>query len=399
MRYLRVYEWFGKEHGRHSPGVCKAVVLDMFHDEPGWQIEWAVNELAKRRPGERVLLPFWLLSKEIRPSIPEIEGRKDLDWLPIFENGVDVGPSIKWLWPLAERLRERGIALDLVIADVEDAVTTWAIMGPWDADEWERRFRRIYDSPAAYARFPEELKRLKPSDYNPWTEPGRRAMNEFNRYAASLTVEAIRKVFIDSKLFHDARGRQPFRISNWWDNRPSFPLVDPNGWPIAPLAVDSVSAPPAYLIETGALYRGREHERLWCAFVHAINNVRSCLGTKGGSVIPWISSPRYYRRHPNGDENSADEGYDGENVWLWRELIAHLVRAGCREFHFWNADTDTGEAHRLLVETMRMHDKPFLRRPLPELPLDVDEVTTRGHTTRYSDFLAVRSRNTKSEGD
>jgi hypothetical protein len=68
-------------------------------------------------------------------------------------------------------------------------------------------------------------------------------------------------------------------------------------------------------------------------------------------------------------------------------MIAHLVRTGIREFILWNADPEQDLARRLVADTMLANDRPYTRRPLEEIPLDVDEVTTRGYTTTYSDFL------------
>ena len=391
MKYLSVYEW-AVPHQVRTPGITPFVVVNIFHDTPEEQGEEAAAELARRRRGERALMPFWLLTKEIRHKIPEIPGRADIDPLTVLEDGIDPRPSIEFLTPLSRKLRERGVTLDLIAADVEDGVGLHQIMPAWDDNgAWERVMDRIYSSPKAYARMPDKVKRLRPRDFNPWNEEGRRAINSFNEYAQSLVVKAIREVFIESRLFHDERGRQPFRISNWLCNRPCFPIKDLNGWPVPPLAVDSVSSPALYLNGVGHLYRGRAHEGLWAGFLHCINIARSCLGTRSGSVIPWISSPRYYVRN---DERTGAvrEGYDSANEWLWRELIAHLVRGGCREFLFWNADSDRVLAHKQLAETMRFNDRPYSRRMLPEVELDVDEVTTRGYTTRYSDYLAAKER-------
>ncbi len=381
MRYLRVYEWASAGASPQYAGIIPFVVVNLYDDNNEEQAAQAVEKLARYRQGERVLLPFWLLSKQIRERIPDLPNRPDLDWLTIFENGIDVLPSINWLRPLGERLRQRGIWLDLIAADVEDGVTTWGILGPWDPKEWERRMSRIYNSPAAFARLPDDLKRLHPSDYTMWTDPGRDAMVRFNRYAHSLLIEAFRKIFIDSHIFDAPDGRRRFRLCNWWDILPTFPVQDVNGWPVPPLATDTVSSPSLYLNDTGWMYHGREHEVIWNSFIHNLNIARSCAAARGTSVIPWISSPRFYVRPDVG------EGYDLRNVWLWREMIAHLVRTGIREFILWNADPEQDLARRLVADTMLANDRPYTRRPLEEIPLDVDEVTTRGYTTTYSDFL------------
>jgi|GEM_PF-2297697 len=383
MRFLRAYEW-SKRHGASAPGIVPFVVVNLYHDdEAETQGRRAAAELAARPEGERALLPFWLLSKQIRRWIPELQGRGELDPLRIFENGIDVGPSIRWLTPLARGLRARGATLDLVASDVEDGVTVWQIADEWSAASWRRALARIYASERAVARMPEEVRRLKPADFDPWTPEGRRAAEIFNRYAQQILRDAIRRVFIESGLFLDERGRQPFRISNWECVRPTFRVEDGNGWEIAPVAVDTVSSPALYLSETGAACRATPHEPLWCRFVQALNTARSCLARGDGEVIPWVSSARFYMRPGQG------EGYDGRNIWLWREMIAHLVRGGVREFLFWNSDTDPVLAHRIMSETLRRHDAPYTRAVLPRLDPDVDEVTTRGYTTRYSDFLAA----------
>lgn len=382
MRYLRVYEW-ARLTGRQYPGVIPMVVVNLWYDDNREEIERAVEEFSRRRQGERVLMPFWLLSKYIREKMP---GRPDLDWLTIFENGIEVQPTIDWLRPLGERLRERGMWVDLIAADVEDGVTTWHILGAWDPDEWERRMSRIYDSPRAYARLPQDLKRLRPRDFNMWTTEGRDAMVRFNHYAQSLLVEAFRKIFIESRIFDDPRGRKRFRLCNWWDLRPTFPVQDMNTWPVPGLATDSVSSWSVYLTEAGWMYANRQHEVIWNVFIHNLNIARSCAAAPGGSLLPWISSPRFFARTQG---NLHVEGYDEKNVWLWREMIAHLVRTGVREFLFWNSDTDLERSRRLVAETMRANDRPFSRRRLDEIPFDVDHVTTRGYTTRYSDFLST----------
>ena len=386
MRYLRVYEWTDQKNGRRFAGVLPMVVVNLFHDENEAQFETAVQDLSSRRQGERVLMPFWLLTRELRQHIPELPDRPDLDWLTVFENGIETGPTIEWLRPLGERLRQRGLWLDLIAADVEDGVTTWDILPAWDPDAWEQALSRIYDSAAAFQRLPQDLKQLRPRDYNPWTDDGRQAIARFNYYARWLVVEAFQKIFVESRIFDDARGRRRFRMCNWCDVRPTFPVRDANGWPMTPLATDTVSAWSAYLSEPGGLFESSNHERIWTAFVHQMNLVRSCAAMRGGSLTPWISSPRYFVRKRK--DGSFEQGYDMRNVWLWRELVAHLVRAGVREFLMWNADPEPELARRLVAEGMRAHDKPYSRRALEELPLDVDEVTTRGYTTKYSDFLA-----------
>ncbi len=360
------------------------VVVNMYHDEEAEeQGRRAAAELAARREGERALLPFWLLSKQIRRRIPELRGRGELDPVRIFENGIDVGPSIRWLTPLARELRMRGVTLDLVASDVEDGVAVWQIADEWSGESWRRALARVYASERAVARMPEEVRRLKPADFDPWTPEGRRATEVFNRYAQTILRDAIRRVFIDSGLFLDGQGRQPFRISNWECVRPTFRVEHGNGWEMAAAAVDTVSSPSAYLSERGAVCKGTPHEPAWCRFLHVLNTVRSCLARDDGEVIPWVSSARFYWR------DGAPDGYDGRNIWLWRELMAHLIRGGVREFLFWNSDTDPALAHRIMAQTLRMHDAPYTRAKLPRLELDVDEVTTRGYTTRYSDYLAA----------
>lgn len=392
MRYLRVFEWSGPLRSR-EPGMVPVVFVNIFGDDAVAQGERAAAELAGRRPGERALVPLWLLSKQIRRRIPDLPERGELDPLTIFENGIDVRPSIEWLTPLSRALQKRGITLDLIASDVEDGVGTHHMMPAWDREggAWLREMERIYRSTRAYEKMPDAVKKLRPRDYNPWTPAGKRAIDTFNAYAGSLVTSAIREVFIGSKLFNDRRGRQPFRISNWEDIRPTFPLVDINGWRMPPNAVDTVSSPAAYLNSSGHHFQDRVHDASWCGFVHCLNLVRSCAATPRGSVIPWISSPRYYARRPQRSGEAA-EGYDEGNVWLWKELIAHLVRSGCRDFLLWNCDPEPEESHRMVAETMRANDRPYSQRALPELAFDADEVTTRGYTTRYSDYLASRDR-------
>lgn len=385
MRYLRVYEWTSQKNHRRYAGISPMVVVHLLYDDSENQAQMAVEELAKRRQGERVLMPFWLLTRQLRKHIPELPEREDLDYLTIFEHGVEVASTIEWFRPLGERLRERGMWLDLIAADVEDGVTTWDILGAWDPEVWEERLGRIYDSPLAFARLPQDLKRLRPTDYSPWTDTGRDAVNRFNHYARSLVVDAITEIFVRSRVLDDARGRKRFKVSNWNDLRPTFPLADHNGWPAPGLATDSVSSWAAYLGSAGGMYKNREHEMLWNAFVHNVNYARSCVAARGGSVIPWISSPRWFtREQPDG---TVEQGYDMGQVWMWRELMAHLVRTGVREFLLWNADPDPGLARKMVAETMRANDKPYSRRRLEEVPFDVDRVTTRGYTTTYTDFL------------
>lgn len=345
-------------------------------DHPEWipdlaqQQAWLhCNEVAALPVGKRVVFLKWILRYEGYSSF-------GADPLYLFENGgLKLSRTIMMLRPFGRELRRRGLTLDGIWTDHEGAETGWSLT--------QAQLTALYSSARARANMPPGVKALSPEMFVFGHPNFQTAMTTFNNWARLLAYRSLRRVMVDSGIFKlpsvpGGPAAQPPTM-NFNVMAPTWRTYDYNGWPNFSFLMDYTrSSSPCLYLGTGGRYAWpRVHEMLWNALVDSINMARSCMARPGAVMWPTIAWPSW------------------ANAWVFEQMIAHLVRTGvnwtagnCGYIYWRDVGVNTAVEDPLMVDIFNRHDQPFpVQRDLPEIPLDVDSITTAGYTTTYQDFL------------
>lgn len=374
LQHLRV---FSEYNSPAAPTITPLIRIDMWHPKHAGfygsvrmmkrRVAQQVEQLQAAQEGERAIMLWWLLAYELYAD-------RGADPLSAYMAGrVDTRKATAMLKPLSDELQRRRITIDLIYVDNE---------GGFGYHELgQNRIRRILRSRRARSKMPAGVAAINPDDLTS-TAPGfLPAVGAWDDYARKLKYDALKKVVSEEGLF-DVRPsasspvQQPSAV-NFWSVNPTWTIYDYNGWPQPNTSLDGWSSGPScYVGSAGNLYLRRVHHPVWNDMINILNQVRSCLGKPGSVVHPVLSHP--WMTHP----------------WIQEEMIAHMVRMGINwsanrcAFLYWNANQPTLN-DPLLAEIMARHDEAYpAARNLPEIPLDIDTVTTLDYTTTYEDFLA-----------
>lgn len=328
------------------------------------------QELAERAPGQRVMQLRWLFVYEADVR------RYGADPVAILENGfVPIGRTIRMLRPMCNMLKRQNLIPDAVWIDTESGFDCWTL----SADQ----FNRVYASSRARANMPASIRNLTPADYS-WTRQGyQQNIIAFNRWTAGIMTQAIRRALIDSGLFVFNTPNGPYvpPICRYTGVAPTWPVYDPNGWPLMQTSIDGrTSNTFFYNFGGNRATVNRTHDYRWNLLVDICNWGRSFMHRANGIFWPLVSQPVYYHNSP----------------WYFEQIIAHLSRLGVTTNNgngwiFWNEHDDSvamaGQG-QIVYETLARHDQPFpVQRDLPQLELDCDQIETAGYVTTYEDFL------------
>jgi hypothetical protein len=331
------------------------------------RIPGLIAKLEAAPEGERAVMLWWLLTRETYTA-------RGADPLAVYEAGrVQTRHTMAMLKPVSDALKQRGITLDLIFIDNEGGFSVF--------DLRQAGVRRIMRSARARAKLPPAVRAIN-TDHLVASHGGFAAARYlWDAHADKLKYDALKQVVVESGYF-DARATptgpivKPSAV-NFWSVNPTFPIYDYNGWELfSSSCLDGRSSgPSSYVGVEGSRYAYRVHHRIWNDFINLLNHTRSCLGRPGSVVHPVLSHP--YFCHP----------------WMQEQLVAHMVRNGINwslnkcAFLYWNAN-DPARNDPVLAGIMGRHDLAYpMRRNLPEIPLDVDTVTTVDYTTTYGQFL------------
>lgn len=350
---------------RHEQGVTASIVnAASFNRDvmPYW---------AARMPaGARVIQARWVL-------VRETDGGYGGSLMKMLQRGrYDVGPDVRMLRPVAKELRRQGLTIDAIFTDNEGGWPVFNIT--------HDQMRAIYSSARIRSRMPPAVRSI-PVDRLLWSTPtfDYAAAHLWNTWQADLLNQAMRDVFINSRLFHAVRGpgeapTGPIVNNFNWCN-PARTAYDDNGWPFSSVTpIDGVTSNwGQYFGGVGGRYRGRTHDVKWNQLIDFCNIARACLAGPGRRFWPTVVQP--IRNNP----------------WLWERMIAHLTRTGVNwtatksAFVYFNEREDLGpQADPLAAQILARHDQPFpVQRNLPEVPLDSDTLETAGYVTTYAEFL------------
>lgn len=352
---IRVDMWYPKHMGHWG---SLRLMKDRLADQ--------IRKLEQAPVGDRAIMLWWLLTHELYTA-------KGADPVAIYEKGVvPTARAMAMLKPFSDEIKKRGITLDLIFIDNEGGFGAFDMGIRW--------VRKVMRSPRARAKMPREVAALNPDHLDQRSPHFPVARTIWDRYAYKLKYDALKRVVTHSRYFEVRPSRSATPVSpsavNFWSVNPAWPIYDYNGWFLENTSLDGRSSGPQCYIGTGgSAYARRVHHRLWNDFINLLNNVRSCLGKPGSVAHPVLPHPGYC--HP----------------WIQEQFIAHNVRAGINwsqnrcAFIYWNAHgQNTNDP--IMAAALQRHDLAYpLRRDLPEIPFDVDEVTTGDYTTTYADFL------------
>lgn len=353
---IRIDMWYPKYMGRYGS-------IRLMKERLATQI----SKLQAAPEGERAIMLWWLLTHETYVA-------KGADPMAVYETGkVQTTRSLQMLKPLADELDRLGLPIDLIFIDNEGGFGFY--------DMGQRWIRKILRSARARAKMPLAARSVNPDDFVHTSPRFVQALKAWDPYAAKLKYDALRRVVIQSGYF-DVRLPGTNTIAkpssvNFWSMNPTFRIRDFNGWELDnSTSLDGRSSgPQCYLGMNGSAYAGYQHHWLWNEFITYLNHVRSCLGRANSVVHPVVPHPK--RCHP----------------WIQEEMMAHMVRNGINyttnrcAFLYWNA-YDRAENDVIMADVLQRHDLFYpLQRNLPEIPFDVDQVTTADYTTTYADFL------------
>jgi hypothetical protein len=374
LQHLRV---FSEYNSPAQPVVRPLIRIDMWYPRRMGHFG-SVRMMKERLPGqiaqleaapegERAIMLWWLLTHELYVA-------KGADPLAVYERGkLDTRRAIALLKPLSTEIKRLRIPIDLIFIDNEGGFGLFDI-GP-------AKVRRILRSKRARSKMPAEVATLDISQLE-FGAPGYLETNLlWTNYANKMKFDALRDVVTEAELF-DVRPSPTAAIErpssvNFWSMNPRWPIRDYNGWlQTSDSCLDGRSSGPScYVGNQGAMYAGRMHHYIWNDLINLLNHVRSCVGKPDSVCHPVLANPLMC--HP----------------WIQEEMIRHMVRMGINwslnrcAFLYWNANSPT-ENDPILADIMMRNDVAYpLRRNLPEIPLDVDTITTVDYTTTYEDFL------------
>lgn len=364
------------EYVSRDPSIIELVDISTYYQKEGSfygalrdakaRVPQIIERLLQRPPGERAVEMYYLLSFDTYDD-------KGADALAVLEKGyIDVTGTVALLKPISNELKKRRIPIDLMYVDNEGGFGYFTL--------GKARLKRIFRSARARRLMPPECRAINPEDFDQNSPNFFSAVTTWDAYARRIKYDALRKVIFGSGLFDiKQRPRGPIvrpSAVNFWSVAPTFPIYDYNGWRQEYTSLDGISSGPSCYVGTpGSLFQRRIHHWKWNSLIQVLNQVRSCLGRANARVHPVISNPGLC--HP----------------WLWEEMIAHMVRSGItwtggrNAFIYWNANSPTTQ-DPLAAQIVARHDlyvEP--QRNLPEIPLDVDTITTGDWTTTYEQFL------------
>lgn len=373
LQHLRV---FSEYDSPAKPIVTPLIRIDMWY--PKHMGHWGSIRMMKERladqirkleatpPGERAIMLWWLLTHEMYVA-------RGADAVAIYEKGfVPTARAMAMLKPFSDEIKRRGITLDLIFIDNEGGFGAFDMGIRW--------VRRVMRSARARKNMPPEVAALNPDDLDYRSPRFEQARVVWDRYAYKLKYDALKRVVTQSKYFEVRPTPTSAPVSpsavNFWSVNPTWPIRDYNGWILENTSLDGRSSgPSSYVGFNGSGYARGVHHWIWNDFINLLNHTRSCLGSPGSVVHPVLSHPNFC--HP----------------WIQEQMVAHMVRAGINwsqnrcAFLYWNAHSPNIN-DPILAGIMQRHDLVYpLRRNLPEIPFDVDRVTTADFTTTYADFL------------
>lgn len=353
---IRIDMWYPKSHGFWgSVAMMKGRLADQ------------IAQLEATPEGDRAIMLWWLLTRETYVA-------KGADPLAIYEAGsIPTRRPLAMLKPFSDEIKRRGITLDLAFIDNEGGFGLF--------DIGQTRVRRIMRSARARNKMPAAVRAINGDDLDQARPGYPAAKTTWDDHANKLRYDALKRITTQSGYFDvRAGGTGPIQspsVVNFWSTNPTFPIYDYNGWRLlGDTCMDGRSSGPScYLGFAGARYAQLNHYPMWNDFINLVNHVRSCLGRPGSVVHPVLANPWF--AHP----------------WMQEQMIAHMVRTGINwrvnrcAFLYWNANNPQLN-DPILAAAVQRHDYAYpMLRNLPEIPLDVDTVTTADFTTRYSDFL------------
>lgn len=351
--------------GRHTPGDARSIT-----DAAGFNRDVMPYWTARAAPGYRVVQARWIL-------LFETDASHGANFMKVLNRGrYDVRTEVRMLRPVARELRRQGLTIDAFFVDNEGG---WPVFNLTND-----QMRSAFASARVRSKMPPQVRSL-PVDKLLWQTPtfDYAAAYVWNSWQQQLMNQAMRDVFINSRLFHAVRGPgeapTPPVVNNFnWCN-PVWTVYDDNGWPFPRVTpIDGVTSNwGQYYGGTGWRFRGRTHDVKWNQLIDYCNIARACLAGPGRRFWPTIVQP--IRNNP----------------WLWERMIAHLTRTGVNwtasksAFVYFNEWDHIGpQADPLAAQILARHDQPFpAQRNLPETPLDSDTLETAGYVTTYAEFL------------
>lgn len=373
LQNLRVFS----ENPPRDPAIIEMVDISTFYlKESSYYgaLRWSrqrvpqiIDKLLRMPVGERAVEMYYLLAYETYPS-------KGADPLAVLEKGsIDVSRTIALLKPISQELKRRRIPIDVMFIDNEGGFGVH--------DLGKARLKRIFRSARVRRLMPPECRTINPDDFEQGRPNYFDATTKWDAYVRRIKYDALRKVLFESGLFDikATAGGPILRPSavNFWSVAPSWPIYDYNGWRQEYTSLDGISSGPScYVGTSGSLFQNRVHHWIWNSLIQNLNQVRSCLARPNARVHPVVCNPSFC--HP----------------WIWEQGVAHMVRSGIswtgggrNAFLYWNANSASTE-DPIAAQIWARHDLQVApQRNLPEIPLDVDVITTGDWTTTYEDFL------------
>ena len=176
----------------------------------------------------------------------------------------------------------------------------------------------------------------------------------------------------------------------FYTQRVSFQSGDYNGYSLIDSVVDFESQPSIYSpYGNVGMYYNNGRNPWWIQFLINLNILRSARNM--GAVVPWVGSPSY------------GAGYDGGPLnmqpavsWLWGETIKHIGQMGINELFLWNPTEHNYPASDHTQIAAALAHTPVVQATIsdywPRLDtyaVTCETVTTKGVTTKYSDFVAL----------
>ena len=368
---VRVHSWFDSR----QPGITPMIWVRVDKEWPMAAATRVAPVLKARPVGHRVLF-FW-------HPFPEIDKR---DLPKVIARGVQFDD--RYYREFFRRLGELEAPVDRIVLDYEDGISLWHTIGTIpDGRLRIDAAQRVLSNPAAAARLPEAVRRVTPEALAS-PHAARAAYEAWNDWAATELKQAIRSSLCD--LATRELGYCP-PTTNYGDIRPGFPIYDFHGWRLPDTAVGEQSSPSCYLGTLGNRYLGWKKDVRWNRFIDNLNAVRSASAK--GPVVPWVSSPLFNDSPPAPAAKGA-AGIDGDEGWLWEQMVRHMHATGVSEFLYWNPGPPYRSAavaaseDALAARTFNSLSAAPLRRAdwLP-IPLDAGDVRTGDVVTRYEQFL------------
>lgn len=375
---VTVYTW-----DRSTPepfqNMIQTIVIDPRAGEPVSLANRIASRIIAENPA-KVALRFWFELSAADRSPFDLSDPVAL-WRA---NGFSDGLEEYWS-SFASRLRERGVAPDYLVQDLEKGVSFWHV----PAEDRPAFFGEIFANRAALTGvFPTEFFSVDVQTFLDIRDPaGSTARSIYNNMSTEMRTNLIRETM--HRPFVEAYGRT-IPHSNYNDIVPSYEVLRHYNFPWTQTTIHGISAPSSYLVDYGAA--GTSYSRLskhprWNSMIGALNAIRSAAAS--GPVHPWIAPPGYGRRGPDTWARSTE--LDAE-MWLWNAFMDQCLAMGVDTFILWNPparwNPNAAANDRYMDSWFGGKTAHHERLSLPAIPLDADEFETNGVTVRYSDFTA-----------